>query len=1136
MVGQPLPDLYGQSREGHPADGDLSRSPPRTVLVTPPRAHVALGPLSLSLPLPLPLYEELFRRSHDAMALLASDGAYLLQNPAHLLLFGHADTQLVGHTPALHMSEEGFARALGEARINGLYRGDVRCTTRCGRSILVDITVYAIEPSGGHARRWVWIGRDVTSTRRAEEALLLCRQVFEATPAPILVVGFDACCRWVNPAFKARFHVMDGDVIGRALPAVVGLEALAELIHAPLARCLAGDEQMHQGWIHGPHQRRQFLVTTFTPLRAAAGAVEGAAIIISDQTALKDAAEAEGRRAERLLQHQTVLFALAKDEAIQNGYLGEAVRAVTEQGARTLDVAHAALWLFTEDGARLELIDRYERDADRHTTGRQIDTDAHVSWIGALTATEVALESADVANDPRVASLAGSDVCRAGASIQAPIRVHGQLVGVLVFERPDSARPCSVEDKTFAGSLATLMTVVLEARQWRQSEARFRHLVDGAPVGMCLYDSHGVVLRVNPAFAALLGYDEAELRGCRAELFVHPDDMELHGRLLVPDVGNRPCDASRMDVRYVTKAGGVLCVCLTARRMRFPESAALVTVAIVQDVTAQRQAEALLRQANQDLETRVAESTAELRETNARLQAHVSEVERAERAARASEERFRQLAQYVRDVFWLADVQTHQILYVGPAYERIWGRSCESLYAAPDEWAKAIHPQDRARVRKAALSQASGSYDEKYRIVRPDGGERWIRERAFPIVAEDGAVTRMAGVAEDITDYQHLEQQVRQAAKMESLGRLAGGVAHDFNNLLTVIRGYCSFLVQSLPEGSAQHKQIVEIQHAADRGSNLSQQLLLFSRGQAVRPKVVDLNGIIQRMTDMLHRIVGEDVHLQLQLSSNLWAVRLDPGQFEQVIVNLVANARDALSDGGRISIETYNRGCTENPAVRCVCVVVRDTGCGMDEATKTQMFEPFFTTKNTGKGTGLGLATVHGIVTKSEGRLLVESAPGHGSSITVELPAHEGAVPLEREVVAKPGPTGSETILLVEDAATVRQLLREVLRSAGYRIVEAADGVEALQQVVERDEPIHLVITDVIMPRMNGRQLMEQIRPLRPDALFLFMSGYMNDKVGRQGLEAPFLQKPFLPSDLLRAVRKVLHHTSDLSAGHSTP
>lgn len=1099
--------------------------------MTPPRAHVAPAAPSL----PLSLYEELFRRSHDAMALLAVDGTYLHQNHAHLLLFGHADIQLAGHTPALPMTEAGFAQALEEARANGLYRGDVRCTTRCGRTIMVDVTLYAMEEADRHERRWVWIGRDITSSRRVEEALLIARQVVEATPAPTLVVGLDARCRWVNPAFKARFRVMDGDVLGRALSDVVGLESFAEVLGEPLAHCLRGEAQLYRGWIHGPHQRRRFLEITLTPLRAATEVVDGAAIIVSDQTDLKVVAEAEGQRAEHVLQQQTVLFALAKDEAVQHGYLGEAVRALTEQSARTLDVPYVGLWMFADEGARLELIDRYERDADRHTAGVQLETESHVAWLGALGATEVALESADVANDPRVVSLVGSELCRAGIGtvMHAPIRVHGQLAGVLIFERPGSAQLWSVEDKTFAGSLATLVTVVLEARQWRQSEARFRHLVEGAPIGMCVYDSHGRVFRVNRAFAALLKYDEAELRGCGAERFVHPDDRALHSRLLVRDLGPVPCDAARMDVRYVTKTGEVLCVWLTTRVMSFPESTAPVTVAIVQDVTAQRQAEELLRGVNQDLEARVAESTAELRETNARLQTQVQEIERAERATRASEERFRQFAQHMRDVFWLADVRTHKILYVGPAYERIWGRSCESLYAAPDEWAKAIHPHDRARVRKAALAQGAGTYDEKYRIVRPDGSLRWIRERAFPIAAEDGMVTRMAGVAEDITDYQQLEQHVRQAAKMESLGRLAGGVAHDFNNLLTVIRGYCSFLVQSLPEDSAQHKQILEIQNAADRGASLSQQLLLFSRGQAVSPKVVDLNSIVQRMTEMLHRVLGEDIQLRIQLAADLWAVRLDPGQFEQVIVNLVVNARDALSDGGQVSIETFNRACTESPTQGCVCIVVRDTGCGMDEVTKAQMFEPFFTTKKIGKGTGLGLATVHGIVTKSEGRIFVESAPNKGTSITMEFPAHEGAVPPEREVLATQGPSGSETILLVEDAATVRQLLREVLRSGGYRIMEAADGVEALQQVAEYAEPIHLVITDVIMPRMNGRQLMEQIRPLRPDTLFLFMSGYMNDKVGRQGIEAPFLQKPFLPSDLLRAVRKVLHHTSDLSAGH---
>ncbi|MFO0774995.1 MAG: ATP-binding protein [Nitrospiraceae bacterium] len=434
-------------------------------------------------------------------------------------------------------------------------------------------------------------------------------------------------------------------------------------------------------------------------------------------------------------------------------------------------------------------------------------------------------------------------------------------------------------------------------------------------------------------------------------------------------------------------------------------------------------------------------------------------------------------------------------------------------------------------MRKAASKQLTGTFDEKYRIVRPHGSVRWIREGAFPVANADGAITHMAGVAEDITDYQQLEAQVRQAAKMESLGRLAGGVAHDFNNLLTIIRGYCSFLLESTKSDATQQAYVAEVQAAADRGAALPQQLLLFSRGQDVKPTVVDLNHIVEKLLDMLRRVVGEDVQLVTQLAADLSPVRLDPFQLEQVIINLVVNARDAMPEGGRLTIETRNQACHESGRITCVCLVVYDTGFGMDEQTKVQMFEPFFTTKTSGKGTGLGLSMVHGIVTKNEGRILVESAPQQGTAVTIEFRAHEGQAPVERKPAAKPTPTGNETILLVEDAATVRQLLREVLRSSGYRIVEAADGVEAMEQVAQYQGPIHLVISDVVMPRLNGRQLMEQMRSLRPEAQFLFMSGYMNDKVGRHGLDAPFIQKPFLPTDLLQAVRKVLQQTTDAGA-----
>ncbi|GKS56675.1 hypothetical protein YTPLAS18_02020 [Nitrospira sp.] len=1072
-----------------------------------------------------PIYEEIFRRAQEAIALLDADGRYIEQNQAHVLLFGFADRELVGQTPAQQFGESVFLPIMQDLMRAGHYRGEVVSSTKSGKPLALEVTAYSIaglEPSG---RQWVWICRDITPSRRVEEALRISQQVVEATPSPILVVGPDDRCRWVNPAFRILFRLMERDIVGRPLRDVPGLGNFIHHVRAALDRCLTGEESTQDGWVDCSSAERRYLTCTHTPLRATSGVIEGAAIIVRDVTPLKLASEAHNRRAEQLRMQQAALFTLAKDEAVQNGYLGDAFRAITESAAHTLDVGRVAVWMFAEERGMLELRDLYEMESGRHTSGHRVSAEDHPTLLDALDQEEVALEVSDVRTSPRTLGLTASYFfpLGIGAVLHAPIRLNGHLVGVLAHEHVGEPRHWTVEEQTFAGSMATLVTLALEARQVRQSEARFRHLVEEAPIGICMYGARHHVLRINRAFGALLGYQEADLIGQPADRFVYADDQAAHAALL--DQGSRGERLqNRVDVRYVRRTGEELWVAVTARSITIPESNHPVLLTIAQDITGQHHAETLLRQSNEALEARVRERTAELDRANHQLQAHIEETQRAEQAARSSEERFRQLSQYVQDVFWLADVNKQQMLYVSPAYERIWGRSCDSLYASPQEWLKAIHPEDRARVRKAASNkQITGEYDEKYRIQRPDGSLRWIRDRAFPIVGDRGAVERVAGVAEDITEYQQLEQQVRQAAKMEALGRLAGGVAHDFNNLLTVIRGYCSFLLRSSPEDSTDRKYVEEIQHAADRGADLSQQLLLFSRGQAVKPKVVDLNSIIHKMLEMLKRVLGEDVQIHTMLGTDLWSIRLDPGQLEQVIVNLVANARDAMTEGGQLFIETQNVGAAPGFGGGAVRLAVRDTGCGMDEATKAHLFEPFFTTKKAGKGTGLGLALVHGVVMKSDGKIIVESAPGEGTSFMIDFPRHEAQAPVEKETSPKPGPMGSETILLVEDAATVRQLLREVLRSAGYSILEASDGVEALEQMTGYDGPIHLVITDVVMPRMNGRQLMDQVRHVRPQTLFLFMSGYMSDKVGRQGLDAPFIQKPFLPSDLLRAVRRVL-------------
>src|SRR5579859_2450285 len=382
-----------------------------------------------------------------------------------------------------------------------------------------------------------------------------------------------------------------------------------------------------------------------------------------------------------------------------------------------------------------------------------------------------------------------------------------------------------------------------------------------------------------------------------------------------------------------------------------------------------------------------------LRETAERTEHRQAEVD-----LRESELRFRQVTETIEEVFWLTDTSKHQMIYISPAYERIWGRTCSSLYAAPQSWMEAIHPEDRQRVSHAALTlQPAGAYDLDYRIVRPDGSTRWIHDRAFPIKDSNGQVYRVAGVAEDITARRRLEVEFRHAQKMESIGQLAAGVAHDFNNLLTVMRGNAELLLMDLATPDSQTGDCLrQITAAAERGANLTRQLLVFSRKQAMHPQPLSLNEVVSNLTRMLKRLIGEHIELQCQCAAPLPFVEGDAAMLEQVLVNLVVNARDAMPAGGLIHIATDSlnldtESAKTNPEARAgdfVCLTIRDTGTGIPPEHLPRIFEPFFTTKEPGKGTGLGLATVYGIVKQHQGWIEVSSLLGKGTAFTILLPA----------------------------------------------------------------------------------------------------------------------------------------------------
>ncbi len=510
--------------------------------------------------------------------------------------------------------------------------------------------------------------------------------------------------------------------------------------------------------------------------------------------------------------------------------------------------------------------------------------------------------------------------------------------------------------------------------------------------------------------------------------------------------------------------------------------------------------------------------------------------ERAEAARLESEERFRQLADAIDEVFWLTDVSKQEMVYISPAYGTIWGRSPESLYRSPQDWMEAVHPEDRARVRGAAVTrQALGTYDEEYRIVRPDGTIRWIRDRAFPVRDADGRVFRMAGVAEDITKRRELEAQVLQAQKMESVGRLAGGVAHDFNNMLTAIGGNVELLREVVVNNPAANEMLDEAAAAVDRAAGLTRQLLAFSRRELLHPQVIDLNAAVTGVAQMLRRLIGEDIELHLALGHDLWPVNVDPGHLTQVVLNLAVNARDAMPRGGRLTLETINVELdADYAAVHAavtpgahVLLAISDTGVGMSPEVQQRIFEPFFTTKGAASGTGLGLSVVDGIIRQSGGHVQVYSEVGVGTTFKIYLPALPADPPRDQAAPARPAEAGgTETVLVVEDDEAVRKIAAQVLLGRGYRVLTAANGAVALDVVARDGGTINLLVTDVVMPVMDGRQLAETLQRLHPEAKVLYTSGYTDDAVVRHGVlhaNVAFLQKPYTPSALTRKVREVL-------------
>ncbi len=514
---------------------------------------------------------------------------------------------------------------------------------------------------------------------------------------------------------------------------------------------------------------------------------------------------------------------------------------------------------------------------------------------------------------------------------------------------------------------------------------------------------------------------------------------------------------------------------------------------------------------------------------------NVTERMQAEEQLHQTEEQFRLITENVADLIAVVDLEGKRV-YNSPSYKAILGdpESAQGTVSFNE-----IHPDDRDRIReifKETVRTGVGQRAE-FRFLLKDGSIRYIESQGSVIQDAKGKVAKVIVVSRDVTERRNLEQQFLQAQRMEAIGQLAGGVAHDFNNLLTIINGYAELLLERLHPEDPLSGYVAEVQKAGNRATTLTQQLLAFSRQQVLVPQVLDLNAVIRDTEKMLKRLIGEDIDLTTHLDPKLGQVKADLGHLEQVIMNLVVNARDAMPRGGKLTIQTANvdldqsdaRGPLALPPGSYILLAISDAGCGMDVETQSRIFEPFFTTKE--KGTGLGLSTVYGIVKQSGGNISVSSKPNHGTTFKIYLPrAGDEGKTAKPTVSPAADLKGSETVLLVEDEPSVRSLVRSVLQSKGYTVLEASRGDEAVEISQQHSGPIHLLLTDVVMLGMSGRELAERLESIHPEAKVLFMSGYTDDAILRHGVlgaGTAFLQKPFTPETLAAKVRNTLQGTS---------
>lgn len=613
-----------------------------------------------------------------------------------------------------------------------------------------------------------------------------------------------------------------------------------------------------------------------------------------------------------------------------------------------------------------------------------------------------------------------------------------------------------------------------DARALRESEQRFRALSDAAREAVLIHEN-GVIREVNQALCQFVGYDRDELIDRDGMLFLAPESRPEVQRSM------RSTGSSKTSELFlISKSGERLVVESCSEPLVYQGRP--MRVVTMQDLTARRKAEAALHE---------------------------------------SDQRLRQAMTAARMGSWDWAVETGRVLWSPEVFD-VFGVTPASFDGTYSGYLALVHPDDRERVSRVieeGLQSPSGEIAFEHRVIGSDGALRWVENRGRGFRDEQGNPTRMSGTSMEATRRHELEEQLMHSQRMEATGRLASGIAHDFNNLLTVIMSYAEIGRFTLNSTHPSFEALDQINVAAQRAAALTRQLLIFARKEVTEPRVVDLNHLVENVARLLHRIVGEDVIVTIDLNPGPTPVTIDPVQCEQLLMNLAVNARDAMPSGGSLSIRT-----TAN--AQRVRIVVRDTGVGMPSEVRSRAFEPFFTTKGVGKGTGLGLSTCLAIVRGAGGEIEIESEVGRGTAFCIDLPRAATLADAAADDFAASMPRGNETVLLIEDDAVVRQLTARILRRQGYTVLVATQADEALQLASDESHRIDLFLSDVVMPGQSGPSVIERLSAVRPRTKVLFVSGYPGDDVSRRGVDESsfrFLAKPYSSEQLAQRVRQVL-------------